>query len=53
MLPVYQFFVTFTPTVATVVNKGNEYRDKRKSLGITLANGNCVLFPLTVIVHYY
>jgi hypothetical protein len=53
MLPVYQFIVTFIPTVAIVVNNENEYRDKRKSLGITLANGNCVLFPLIVIVYYY
>jgi len=53
MLPLYRFLVTFVLTVAFVVNKENEYRDKRKSLGITLANGNCVLFPLIVIVYYY
>jgi hypothetical protein len=53
MLPLYQFLVMFIPTVAIIVHKENEYRDKRKTLGITLANGNCVLFALIVIVHYY
>jgi len=53
MLSLYRFLVTFIPTVTIVVSKENEYWDKRKSLGIALANGNCVLFPLIVIVHYY
>jgi hypothetical protein len=53
MLPLYPFLVTFFPTVTIVVNKENECRDKRKTLGIMLANGNCLLFPLIVIFHYY